>query len=233
MCLSKNNPYSLIATADSATLKLDNQKNEWKGVCMHQEVNGEAIDCPVQALARRVIHLWGKCASGKMFLSGFYVDGKRWEVTGENISKGLKMAATLLQYPAMWGILIARINTHSLGSGGANALALSGYSDTQIQKMGHWKGITFKEYIREELACYSTGMSTSMKQNFKFVNISGNAYHDVTQNCMTNKYNINCAAAALHGDDEEHNLNDTRLPLRVYLVECDICVTVNQPDWSH
>jgi hypothetical protein len=115
---------------------------------------------------------------------------------GKDISKGLKMAATLLQYPAMRGISIARIDTHSLRSGGANALALSGYSDTQIQKMGHWKGATFKEYIREELACYFTGMSTGMKRNFKFVNISGNAYHDVTQNCMTNKYNINCAAAA-------------------------------------
>jgi hypothetical protein len=131
-----------------------------------------------------------------MFLSGFYVDGKRWEVTGKDISKGLKMAATLLQYPAMQEIPIACINTHLLHSEGASALALSGYSDTQIQKMGHWKGARFKEYIREESACYSTGMSTSMKQNFKFVNISSNAYHDVTQNCMTNENNINCAAAA-------------------------------------
>jgi hypothetical protein len=131
-----------------------------------------------------------------MFLSGFYDDGKRWEVTGKDISKGLKMAAMLLQYPGMHGIPIARIDMHSLGSGGANALALSGYSDIQIQKMGCWKQAMFKEYIREELACYSPGMSTSMKQNFKFVNISGNAYHDVTQNCITNKYDINCAAVA-------------------------------------
>ncbi len=48
-----------------------------------------------------------------------------------------------------------RVDTHSLCSGGANAPVLSGYLDTQIQKMGRWKGTTFKEYIREELACYS------------------------------------------------------------------------------
>jgi hypothetical protein len=66
-------------------------------------------------------------ASGRIFLSGFYVDGKWWEVTGKDISKGLKMAARLLQYPAMRGIPIARIDTHLLCSGGANALALSGY----------------------------------------------------------------------------------------------------------
>jgi hypothetical protein len=47
VCLSKNAPCSLIATADRATLKLDYQKNGWKGVCVHQGVNGEAINCPV------------------------------------------------------------------------------------------------------------------------------------------------------------------------------------------
>jgi hypothetical protein len=62
------------------------------------------------------------------------------------------MAAAALDYPSLKEIPIKRINTHSLHSGGANALALSGYSDMQIQKMGRWKGATFKEYIREELA---------------------------------------------------------------------------------
>ena len=39
------------------------------------------------------------------------------------------MPATLLQYPATWGIPIERIDMHSLQSGGLNALALSGYSE--------------------------------------------------------------------------------------------------------
>ncbi len=70
------------------------------------------------------------------------------------------------------------------------------YSDTQIQKMGWWKGATFKEYIREELACYSGGMSSSMKRRFKFVNISGNAYNDVTATCLEAYYNVNALLAA-------------------------------------
>lgn len=41
-----------IMTAHSATLKLDNQKNGWKGVCIHQETNGEPYHCPVRALGR-------------------------------------------------------------------------------------------------------------------------------------------------------------------------------------
>ena len=32
-----------LMAAQSATLKLDNQKNGWKGVCIHQERNGDTI----------------------------------------------------------------------------------------------------------------------------------------------------------------------------------------------
>ena len=70
-----------------------------------------------------------------------------------------------------------------------NALALAGYSDTQIQKMGRWRGATFKEYIlRNELACFSSGMSRDMKQKFGFVNVSGNAFSDITDACINAEY---------------------------------------------
>jgi hypothetical protein len=62
--------------------------------------------------------------------------------------------------------------------------------------MGRWKGATFKEYICKELACYSAGMTMSMKRNFKFVNVSGGAYHNITTQGIEQDYNINCAAAA-------------------------------------
>ncbi len=62
--------------------------------------------------------------------------------------------------------------------------------------MGRWKGATFKEYIREELACYLAGMSSSMKCMFKFINISGNTYNDVTATCLEADYNINASFAA-------------------------------------
>ena len=195
-CLPNNAPPSLFLTADSATLKLDNQKNGWKGVCVHQEANGEEFKCPVRALARRVLHLRNNKADSKTFLSTFFQNNARYDVCGEDISKGLKMAAAILQYPITRGIPVDRVDTHSLRSGGANALSLAGYSDTQIQKMGRWKGATFKEYIRKELHCFSEGMTKNMKRNFKFVNVSGGAYHDITTQCIESDYNINCAAVA-------------------------------------
>ena len=49
-CLSRDAPDHLIATADGATLKLDNQKNGWKGVCIFHETNGDNMHCPVRAI---------------------------------------------------------------------------------------------------------------------------------------------------------------------------------------
>ena len=104
----------------------------------------------------------------------------------------------LVRYPKRKGIPVECVDTHSLRGGGANALALSGYSETAIQKMGRWKWATFKEYIREELANYADGMSTAMKTKFNFMNVAGNAFRDITETVLTMEYNteFNHAGAA-------------------------------------
>ena len=169
-----------ILAAASASLKLDNQKNGYKGVCVHHHANGDLYFCPVKALARRYVHIRRNGGNWKdsldTWLSAYYVDGVRDDISNEDVSAKLKWAARELDYPNVRGIPISCVDTHSLRGGGANALALAGYSDTQIQKMGRWKGATFKEYIRNELHCFSEGMSTSMKKLVGFVNVSGGAY---------------------------------------------------------
>ena len=185
-----------ILTADSATLKLDNQKNGWKGVCVHQETNGEVYHCPVRALGRRVIHIRSNTAERHTFLSAFFVDAARFDVTDRDIRTSVKQAASALKYPELKGIPIDRIDTHSLRSGGANALSLAGFSDRAIQKMGRWRSATFKEYIREELACFSQGMTRKMKRRFAFVNIAGGVYTDITDQVLPLPYMAPVAFAA-------------------------------------
>jgi hypothetical protein len=195
--MSQMAPDEEIMEAQSGTLTLGNQKNGWKGASIHHECTGDPIFCPIRALGRRFCHIRRHMDSDwDTPLSAYYtLDGTRKDVAAKDISGSLKSAAGLLNYPSERGIPIDRIDTHSLRSGGANALSLAGYSDTQIQKMGRWKGKTFKEYIREELHNFSEGMSRSMKKVMGFVNISGGVYHDVTETVMT-LANDNSAAAA-------------------------------------
>ena len=104
---------------------------------MYHESNGEAWHCPVRALARHHIHLRNNGADTKTFLLAYYDDkGQRGDITNEDVSKALMAAAAVLEYPTAKGIPIDRIDTHLLQSDSANALSLSGYLDTQIQKIG-------------------------------------------------------------------------------------------------
>ena len=77
---------------EGATLKLDNQKNGWKGVCIHQEANGDDYFCPVRALGRRFVHIRDESTTtdGATLLSAYFIDGKRYDITDKNIRDALK-----------------------------------------------------------------------------------------------------------------------------------------------
>jgi hypothetical protein len=118
----------------------------------------------------------------KTLLSAYWDDSdNRHHVTDNDIRLALKWADQELDYPETCGIPIERIDTRSLRGGGANALSLNRYSDTQIQKLGRWKGESFKEYIREELASFLSGMSKAMKKCRKYMVVSGGAYHELPE----------------------------------------------------
>jgi hypothetical protein len=54
-----------------------------------------------------------KGADSKTFLSANYNDrGQHGNITNEDVSKALKAAATVLEYPTAKGIPIDRIDTH-------------------------------------------------------------------------------------------------------------------------
>ncbi len=76
-------------------------------------------------------------------------------------------------------------------------MALAGYSDTLIQKMSRWQGATFKEYIHNELSCFLTGMSRDMKTKFGFVNVTGNAFNNITDACINAEYSTPMAMAVM------------------------------------
>eukprot|EP00984_Skeletonema_dohrnii_P031804 scaffold24801_cov70-Skeletonema_dohrnii-CCMP3373.AAC.1 len=143
-----------------------------------------------QTTVRRYLHIRRHTSCDTTPLSSYFANETQQFVTDQHIRDAVKRAATVLMYPTTRGTPISLINTHSLRIGGACALALAGYSDTQIQKMGRWKGATFKEYVRENLSNYAEGMSKAMKKVHGFVNIDAGAYKDVTALCMEMEYGM-------------------------------------------
>jgi hypothetical protein len=113
-CLPHDASFEHLLMADGATLKSDNQKNGWKGICVYQQHNGNPLCYPVRALARRVIHMRTHKAKDRDYLWTYFVHGKRSDVTAEDISRHLKIASGILDYPTRKGIPVNRVDTHSL-----------------------------------------------------------------------------------------------------------------------
>ena len=92
-------------TADGATLRLTNQKNGWKNVCVHQHKNNKPKFCPVKALGRVVNDMIAFGAEGEEFLSAFqHENGEVQHVISGDISKALKHAAAEKDYPEGRGV---------------------------------------------------------------------------------------------------------------------------------
>ena len=195
--LPRNASDEDILSADAVTLKLENQKNGWKGVCVSHHSNGEEYNNPTKAVGRRYIHIRSHTSDPNTFLSAYFEeDGVRRDVKDSDMRTGLKVAAEALDYMGTRGIPVDKIDTHSLRIGGANALSLNGYSKEQIQKMGRWRGDTFLEYIRESLADFSDGMSKSMKKSFGFVSLEAGVYTDITAATVDSDYEVNVSTAS-------------------------------------
>ena len=140
-----------------------------------------------------MLHIRAHSDDVELGLHTFFNNKCEFNITDADIREALKFAAKQLNY-AERGIPIDRIDTHSLRSGGANALSLAGYSDRAIMKMGRWKSKTFLEYISSQLSEFSQGMSVSMSKVLNFVNVEGGVCHDITNIAINTEY-ANAAAA--------------------------------------
>ena len=62
-------------------------------------------------------------------------------------------------------------DTPPLRDGGVMSLKLSGKSDTLIMKFGRWYSLNILQYIHEQIAHLSKGVSTDMSNHIPFHNI--------------------------------------------------------------
>ncbi len=83
-----------IMNATCATLKLDNQKNGWKGVCINHEHNGDNVHCAVRALGRRVLHIRRHTTCDTTPLSAYFNSGSQKFVTDQHIRDACSQASS-------------------------------------------------------------------------------------------------------------------------------------------
>ena len=168
--LPRNSSLATLQTADSATLKITNQKNGRMGQTIHQEATNDTA-CPVHSLAWIVHHILSNNGGDANYICDFYT-GTTWShITDQDIKQAIRTAAKTLNLRDQ-GIDPDLLGTHSLRAGGAMALKLQGFADTIIMKLGRWTSLTFLQYIHNQIAHLSAGVSKKMSEDIAFLNIA-------------------------------------------------------------
>jgi len=167
--LPRRSPLDLLLTADSATMKISNQKNGRMGQTIHHESTDEKG--AVAALAKRVNHILSNGGTEQQLICDYWTATGWAAVTSQDLIDFIRLAASSLKLDES-GIDSDLLGVHSLRAGGAMALKLHGFSDTIIKKFGRWSSLTFLEYIHNQIAHLSFGVAAHMSVPLPFVNIA-------------------------------------------------------------
>jgi hypothetical protein len=141
-------PLAALASARSATLSYDNQKNSVRGQGITMGPTGHPHICPVRTLARRIQHLREHGAAAATTLCSFWdtaLGPERQEVFNVHVTHALRLAAAAL-FPVL-GIAAHDISCRSLRSGGATAMLCAGIDRDITQLVGRWKSDEMLKYL--------------------------------------------------------------------------------------
>ena len=166
--LNKEAPVAELLTATGCTICLENQKNGKKDETIYHEASGSEALCPVRSMAFLLGSLWGQPAATE--LGTVFHGGHRARVTDTHVRDMLRLAARADHLEAA-GYDLARVGTHSLRAGGAVRLAVAGYSDVLIKKLGRWSSGTFEKYIQPHIAPLTAGAARRMAQPLRYYNV--------------------------------------------------------------
>ena len=168
--LNRNSPLHILLQADSATLKITNQKNGRMGQTLHQESTGS--EGAVAALARRVHHILSNAGSDQRLLCDVFTPPNVWyAISQQDMVQCVRTATKSLRMHEN-GIDPDLIGAHSLRAGGAMSLKIMGYNDSTIQKLGRWTSDTWQMYIHSQIGHLHHGIAANMTTAIPYHNIA-------------------------------------------------------------
>jgi hypothetical protein len=168
--VARTSPLPVLLECDSATLKINNQKNGRMGETIHQQAIHKEC-CPIRALAMRVHDVLAHGGTPDTLLCEYSSDSGFIAIESKEIIALVRQTATSLELSEV-AIDPDLLGSHSLRAGGAMALKLHGYDDTTIMKMGRWTSLTFLQYIHNQIAHLSSDISKKMSEPLPFLNIA-------------------------------------------------------------
>ena len=161
-----------LAGSDLVRIRFCYQKNDKRDVCIHMFKSGDPILCPVTAWAttvQRVSKLPG--ANDNSEVCSFQDINKNITlIRADHVRSKLRAIVELIGEELL-GFQKDDIGLHSIRSGGAMAMFLSGTSVIIIMRVGRWSSEAFLEYIRDQVENFTCGVSQNMLKYEEFFNL--------------------------------------------------------------
>jgi hypothetical protein len=168
--VSHNSPD--LAKSNLVRVRFCYQKNDRRDVCIHMFRSGDPILCPVTAWAETVQRVHKIPGAGPNSEVCLFIDANK-KITllrADHVRSKLKAIVHLIGEESL-GFQKNDIGLHSIRSGGAMAMFLSGTPVIIIMRVGRWSSEAFLEYIRDQVENFTCGVSKNMLKYEEFFNL--------------------------------------------------------------
>jgi hypothetical protein len=167
--ISHSSPLLLLA--ESVAITFEDQKNGEKHETVIQQRSGDDTMCPVISWGSTIKRIRSYTTSTPNTPINIIKIGNRfYNITSKDNIKFLRRSVSSMDSTKL-GFKANEIGTHSLRSGGAMAMKLSGAEDSTIRLLGRWKSDSFLKYIRKQVLQFSSNISRRMLEQEHFTHI--------------------------------------------------------------
>ena len=195
--------------SDMVIINFEFQKNDRRDVQIHMFHTDDETLCPVKAWASTVrrVRSYGGDSNNMKVCTFREEDGSLTDISADQARMKLRAIVHLMGESTL-GFSKDDIGLHSLRSGGAMAMFLSGTSTIVIMRIGRWSSEAFLEYIREQVEDFTTGVAQRMLKYEQFHNVQSQAttsvrsrnHEDKEDGIETVPYTVKLSDLALEKD---------------------------------
>lgn len=195
--LPHSSHLALLAAADLVIVTFEFQKNNLRDHSVHMFRTSDSLLCPVKAAAHIVVRVRSIInSSNDTKICSFLTEtGKVVDINSAQVRARLRAIVSMIGEASL-GFPAAETGLHSIRSGAAMAMFLSGVSTIIIQRVGRWKSDAFLEYIRDQVENFTAGVAERMLQYEHFHTI--NATQSVSRDETEDEHNENGPVTISH-----------------------------------
>ena len=160
-----------LQLANCVSITFESQKNDEKNETVTQERSGDDTMCPVISWATTIQRIRSyPTSTSNSPINIIKIQNRLYNITSKDNINFLRRSVASMDTTKL-GFKANEIGTHSLRSGGAMAMKLSGAEDSTIRLIGRWKSDSFLKYIRKQVLQFSSNISRRMLDQEHFTHI--------------------------------------------------------------